>query len=284
MKLSGVTLDEGYATLLASNGMPNSKLLAAISLAIVLSTVCCERGFSTMAWVKSKLRNRMSIIMLDALMMIILNGPDMSDAAAVDDLIEKAYDFWAKQAKRTPSRSHPGVARPRKKTAVAQPVHDVLAAVDREAALEARRSEFADCEECHFDPDDGDTGDEGAPSESTGPTITGDDLVQAVGIFPGLEGYEALPKPSGTSEDWKKELKTFKWRGLLLAHVFEGGWATGKYVKKATRRESPNSEVGFYVFYYADVGQYLAHNLGLEEHGDTRSWLILKQAELARLA
>ena len=35
---------------------------------------------------------------------------------------------------------------------------------------------------------------------------------------------------------------------------------------------------------YADVGQYLAHNLGLEEHGDTRSWLILKQAELARLA
>ncbi|KAH8077541.1 4-(cytidine 5'-diphospho)-2-C-methyl-D-erythritol kinase [Aureococcus anophagefferens] len=236
-------------------GPSSSRHLAAI----VLSTVCCERGFSTMAWVKSKLRNRMSIIMLDALMMIILNGPDMSDAAAVDDLIEKAYDFWAKQAKRTPSRSHPGVARPRKKTA------------------------FADCE-CHFDPDDGDTGDEGAPSESTGPTITGDDLVQAVGIFPGLEGYEALPKPSGTSEDWKKELKTFKWRGLLLAHVFEGGWATGKYVKKATRRESPNSEVGFYVFYYADVGQYLAHNLGLEEHGDTRSWLILKQAELARLA
>ena len=89
---------------------------------------------------------------------------------------------------------------------------------------------------------------------------------------------------SGTPEDWKKELKTFKWRGKRLAHVFEGGWATGKYIKKATIRESPNNEAGFYVFYYADVGQHLAHNLGLEEHGDTRSWLILKQAELARLA
>ena len=34
---------------------------------------------------------------------------------------------------------------------------------------------------------------------------------------------------------------------------------------------------GFFVFYYKDIGQYLTHDLHLDEHGITKSWVIISK-------
>ena len=89
------------------------RFLICAFLCIELSSVCCERGFSTMNNIKCKARNRMYVETLDCLMMIALNGPkDASDHTAIHLLIEEAYEHWASVCKRNILKSH-FVKRPR---------------------------------------------------------------------------------------------------------------------------------------------------------------------------
>ena len=117
LKLSGVSIEEGYERLLNDSSLPSIKKLACFFLVLCLSTVWCERGFSLMALIKTKLRNGLGTETLDAFMMISSNGPEISDKVAVRSLVEAAYVIWATKAKRMPSRSHPGVKKPRKNKA-----------------------------------------------------------------------------------------------------------------------------------------------------------------------
>ena len=111
-KQAGLTTDEAIAKVLDGELHPNMKLLMWIGAVIVLSSVCCESGFSTMAIIKTKARNRLSVEMLDVLMQIALNAPRLSDAD-YEQFIEETYQHWMRGVKRNPNRSHPGVSRAR---------------------------------------------------------------------------------------------------------------------------------------------------------------------------
>ena len=52
--------------------------------------ISCERGFSLLARIKTKLRNRLNILTVDSLMMITSNGPEMSDADAMMTLLDES--------------------------------------------------------------------------------------------------------------------------------------------------------------------------------------------------
>ena len=111
-KQAGLTTDEAIAKVLDGELHPNMKLLMWIGAVIFLSSVCCESGFSTMAIIKTKARNRLSVEMLDVLMQIALNAPRLSDAD-YEQFIEETYQHWMRGVKRNPNRSHPGVSRAR---------------------------------------------------------------------------------------------------------------------------------------------------------------------------
>ena len=96
--------------------------------------------------------------------------------------------------------------------------------------------------------------------------------------LPGLDGYEALPKPSGTSAQWAEEFKSYKWAGKRVAHIFADSWSTASYSREMNDSEIEEHGEGYRVFYYKDlVGHELCHDLNLEEWGASRSWIILEK-------
>ena len=70
---------------------PNLCKLAQICLILPVSTADCEQAFSTMKRVKTPLRNSLNTKILDALLRIPIEGPDMSDFD-----FELALNNWAK--------------------------------------------------------------------------------------------------------------------------------------------------------------------------------------------
>ena len=100
LKQEGLSLEDGYRKVLASDSLPDVKRLACFFLVLCLSTVWCERGFSLMAQIKTKLRKCMNIETLDALMMISSNGPKLSDKEAILKLIDEAFAHWLARQKR----------------------------------------------------------------------------------------------------------------------------------------------------------------------------------------
>ena len=71
-------------------------------------------------------------------MMISSNGPGLHETAKVKKLMGVAYEVWTNMAKRMPSRSHPGVEKPRKKKIDSTPVHELLCATSSQVAREER--------------------------------------------------------------------------------------------------------------------------------------------------
>ena len=78
-----------------------------IFLVIVLSSVPCERSYSSMNSTKSKARSRMLTDLLNDLMMIKQNGPSIegADDDVVRQLIDKAFAEWRRRKNRCPARS-----------------------------------------------------------------------------------------------------------------------------------------------------------------------------------
>ena len=78
-----------------STMFPNLAKLAAIELLLPVTTVDCERGFSTLLRVKTKLRNRLSNKILNYLLMISIEGPHPTDFP-----YDVACDIWSQMKKR----------------------------------------------------------------------------------------------------------------------------------------------------------------------------------------
>ena len=74
---------------------PNLAKLAAIGLVLPLSTVDCERGFSTLSRVKTDLRNRLINETLNHLLVISIEGPNPADYP-----YEQACSLWASRRNR----------------------------------------------------------------------------------------------------------------------------------------------------------------------------------------
>ena len=74
---------------------PNLFKLAAIGLLLPMSTVDCERGFSTLSRVKTDLRNRPSNRILNHLLTISMEGPLPADFP-----YDIACDIWGKMRNR----------------------------------------------------------------------------------------------------------------------------------------------------------------------------------------
>ncbi|KAH3734953.1 hypothetical protein DPMN_041413 [Dreissena polymorpha] len=69
--------------------------LAAVGLLLPTSTADCERGFSTMKRIKTENRSRMKSAVLNALMSVSIEGPDIE---AVD--FGKMVDAWHQEKPR----------------------------------------------------------------------------------------------------------------------------------------------------------------------------------------
>ncbi len=66
---------------------PNFMLLAKIAITITVSTASCERGFSLMKLILTRLRTRMSQVMLDALMRINLLGGALLNRTEIREIV-----------------------------------------------------------------------------------------------------------------------------------------------------------------------------------------------------
>lgn len=74
--------------------VPNLYRISQVATIMFVSTACCERGFSRQNLIKSKLRARMEIDLLDKLMRIGLVGPRRSDMD-----FEAAIEVWKNAGK-----------------------------------------------------------------------------------------------------------------------------------------------------------------------------------------
>jgi len=74
---------------------------------IVLSSVPCERIFSSMNHTKTSERSRMLTDLLNDLMMIKMNGPDCGGNGYErwKDVIDRAFTEWHRRKDRLPGRS-----------------------------------------------------------------------------------------------------------------------------------------------------------------------------------
>ena len=83
--------------------------------------------------IKIKSRNRMNTDTLDDRMMICSNGPVVSaqNTEEINVIVDFAFEHWSHARQRMPSRSHPGVLRPRAGGGVEVQVHDILSAADQ---------------------------------------------------------------------------------------------------------------------------------------------------------
>lgn len=75
----------------ASIGCPNWQVLAEIALTITVSTASPERGFSVLKLIVTRLRNRLSQPMTDALMRVKLLGGDQLNEKSIDEIADEWY-------------------------------------------------------------------------------------------------------------------------------------------------------------------------------------------------
>jgi hypothetical protein len=271
LKNEGYSLEGAYRLLLSRPGCPNVKILAAISLVLCLSTVWCERGFSLMAVIKTKLRNCLNSETLDALMMIASNGPLMKDHAAVATLIDEAYEHWRSVHKRQISKSHPGVKRTRTNTKSTMSLCDLL----EEQAKEARAAVRCDIRLAEDDEeDDEDEEKEEVDEAAAGAQVTTEAIRASHGVYTPPVGWQIFPAPCRTEGEWATEMKKMKkgsafWRGKRLAHVFDDGWDEGTFQGRTGKH---------LVFFYKSVPMKYGHSLDFEEFGVAKSWVIIGEA------
>ena len=70
-----------------------------------MSSVWCECGFSLMNPIKNRLQNRLTTTLLDDLMMINLNGPELN-TPEMSQLLDRVYDRWINIRARNVKMSH----------------------------------------------------------------------------------------------------------------------------------------------------------------------------------
>ena len=102
-----------------------------------------------------------------------------------------------------------------------------------------------------------------------------------VGPYVIPDGWRGVSPTATTPEEWREELKTFSWSERRLAHTFPDGWASASYKRAARAADGEGAGgAGFYIFYYADTGEYLSHNLDFVDY--KVSWTIVEKDDAAR--
>lgn len=103
-ELGGMSVFAAWERLLSDESFasryPNMCTLASLFLIVMPTSVDCERAFSIMSLIKTKLRNQLEIESTDALMRITMNGPCMSDCSAVNALIHDSHRAFQKAKQR----------------------------------------------------------------------------------------------------------------------------------------------------------------------------------------
>jgi hypothetical protein len=212
-----------YSSLLKDDTLPFIKYLCCIYLCLCLSTLWCERGFSLMNSIKVKSRNRMNTDTLDDRMMICSNGPPVSAEIAkeIDEILDLTFDHWCLVRTRIPSRSHPGISRPRDTGGVEEDVHNMLSAQDK-AEVDAHLHVNADNtgagqrqESDDIGSDDDEAQRDEVPSVDLHETMPVEqDLIDAVSPF--------IPPPKWVMSHpaSRDALQAFQWTGKRLVTKF----------------------------------------------------------------
>ena len=246
-----------YAEALANRrALPYAKHLLCIYLALCLSTVCCERGFSDLVRTKTEEQNRMSTVTIDDRMMISqhVSREKMFDKVFVGKLVEESLVVFKNKCKRCPGRSNANAGR-KKKVASGRPLSDALEdeAQEREGLQEKIDSE--DEEETKVD------------NESPEDEIKR--LQAKYGEFKAPKGCKILDPPAADQATWAKLARTKKfWKGKELGHMWNcSGWDTATFDAPAGK------EIGFT---YAEDGRAVVytHELPIALYGATRVWVV----------
>ena len=270
-------IDSFYKPILEGASYKELRILVAIWRVQLLSSVECERGFSMMALIKTKLSNRMSATILDARMQISIEGPPLNESdgllsAIIDDAIER----WKEVCKRNVRKSHPGVAGRKPKavrdvrvlaqSSLARSESDHNATVPTAVRI-MQTDEFddQDDEDYSVPSADGDHGEDRLDLPSQ------EEILGAVAPFRPPEGWQVEPAPP--TGDWKPEKHA--WSGLKIAHKFDNGWSRclgtykelyGGYDKKCKGRHKVKYTDGYDGY----------HELAAQTYGMCGLWVILK--------
>ena len=187
--------------------------------------------------------------------------------------LHPAFDHWSLTCTRMPSRSHPGVSRPRSSQESETDVYAVLKAVDRQDAVEAlaaSRGQIGDRVTTSDDEDGGEWQDDEATADTVEESrVSAENLAKVPPFVPPPDWIIIMPPDS------EAELESYKWTEKRLAMKFEGGWSIGSFRRKGRRGEA---QVGQSFFFYKDKGSaLLAHKLMLAECGPSKTWVIIQE-------
>jgi len=91
-----VSVETLIKRVLNSEHYPLLSELYSFFMVVPLTTVDCERVFSTMNLIKTDRRSRLLIDNLNSLMLISILGPETND----DDLILRSIDHWKRKGRR----------------------------------------------------------------------------------------------------------------------------------------------------------------------------------------
>eukprot|EP00854_Cymbomonas_tetramitiformis_P010170 gene10170-12033_t len=235
-----------------------------------LTTACCERGFSKMKIIKTYLRNRLMDSTLSAFMMCSLNGPELSDKVAVNELCYHAYLKWSALKCRTSQRSS-ATSRPKQhykgkkisgKSSVANSTTIITSGLldGEDEVVEAEIAEMM-ASPCSTGASTS-AGDAAAETEE----IEDEDDAWCTEIFEPPEGWlmqTVAPVEPLTHKILKKTAK--------IAHRFKQEWHIGKFRYIG----ATGADKGLKAVYYADDKLLYLHSLDLSDYGATKRWCIL---------
>lgn len=268
-------IDAFYQPILQGDRYKEIAILVAIWRVEFLSSVDCERGFSVMALVMTKLSNRMSTTVLDARMQIAIEGPPLDDEEGLlSAILDDALVRWKDMCRRNVRKSHPGKAgrhpkpkldvRVQARGSLARQQEDENAATPTAIKLLQEDEIDDDDEEPNVPSSEGDVGADRTDLPSH------EELLAGVAPFQPPEGWlvEPAPKP----EDWKPNM--YPWVGKRIAHKFDSGWSClGTY--KECYNGYDKRYRGMHKVKYVD-GYDGYHPLSASTYGMAGHWVILK--------
>ena len=279
------------------NQFPNMTFLIKVKLTMWLQTAECERGFSLRQQFKTNQRSSMGNALLQALMMVSINGPSMDDLAGKMDLFGASILRYKGHRVRFPNRSSAGTPR-RLRSKVMEPIAEL------QEYAKVVFNEGLDDYETHARvmgvrlPDvivhDPKEREEVERLEADEEDARRERALDAHGAFNPGEGFATLPclpddvPFSGAGESCKTSADFFgvaigmvkkkASKGRQVAVLFEGGWELGNVYMQEKSRMSK----GLYSISLAGKrgqrGQRVYYDLKKETYG--KRWVVVNMAEV----
>ena len=236
--------------------------------------VCCETGFSRMNMIMTKTRNNLLVVTLDALLMLLINGPSLepgvpSPTIELSELCKLGYAHWTKVKNRNPKRCQ-HVSRARR--------------VDEPSALHHNVYRDAPAFRLFLNGDGADEGEEersqGSQQEEVeeeGEAIEADieTIFGLVGPYKAPANWEVLPEETVTAWTRGLHLQGFiKGRKVVMLWKPPTGWCEGMLTYRC-KRNGQDSNV--YTVKYDD-GMEVNHPCEREKYGTGlgKTWCVIQ--------